>query len=169
MHVSDRQSQLDEARTKVENLQDQNALLKAQRNNNVVFDEPEPEAVQRAAPAPSADEVRRLEQQLDELRLDNQRLLTQLDEEARNILAPVIECTISGADSLPSHRACVCPLLIACERRFRQTGENGNAGAAPTATTTNTCSSSFLDSFQIEPPDQQQVNAASFPFPASFH
>ena len=37
MHVSDRQSQLDEARTKVENLQDQNALLKAQRNNNVVF------------------------------------------------------------------------------------------------------------------------------------
>lgn len=131
------QSQLDEARTKVENLQDQNALLKAQRNNNVVFDEPEPEAVQRAAPAPSADEVRRLEQQLDELRLDNQRLLTQLDEKARNILAP--------------------------------TGENGNAGAAPTATTTNTCSSSFLDSFQIEPPDQQQVNAASFPFPASFH
>lgn len=64
-------------------LQDQNTLLKAQRNNNVIIDESEP------SPQSSTE---KLVNELEALRLDNERLQGQLDQQqaAKDLGIPVV-------------------------------------------------------------------------------
>ncbi|XP_046656034.1 general vesicular transport factor p115-like isoform X1 [Daphnia pulicaria] len=69
------QSKIEELNVNVQHLQDQNTLLKAQRNNNVIIDEGEP-----STPPPESS-TDKLVKELEALRLDNERLRGQLEEQ----------------------------------------------------------------------------------------
>lgn len=83
-------------------LQDQNTLLKAQRNNNVIIDESEPSSQ-------SESSTEKLMKQLEALRLDNERLQGQLEQQqsAKDLGMPVVsifrmhlQCFAKGLISL---------------------------------------------------------------------
>ena len=69
----------------VQHLQDQNALLKAQRNNNVQIDEPSSEGTS----LPPSKGLEQLETELQQLKLDNDRLRSQMEEKEKQIVSMV--------------------------------------------------------------------------------
>ena len=69
------QSKIEELNVNVQHLQDQNTLLKAQRNNNVIIDEGE------TSTPPSESSTDKLVKELEALRLDNERLRGQLEQQ----------------------------------------------------------------------------------------
>ncbi|KZS07636.1 General vesicular transport factor p115 [Daphnia magna] len=78
------QSKIEELNVNLHHLQDQNTLLKAQRNNNVIIDESEPSSQ-------SESSTEKLMKQLEALRLDNERLQGQLEQQqsAKDLGMPV--------------------------------------------------------------------------------
>jgi len=67
------QSKIEELNSGVLQLQDQNMLLKAQRNNNVIITATEEDAAR-------PEEIEKLSQELADLRVDNERLRSQLQQ-----------------------------------------------------------------------------------------
>jgi hypothetical protein len=68
----------------VQQLQDQNTLLKAQRNNNVIIDEGEPST------PPAESSTDKLVKELEALRLDNERLRGQLEQQQQQVANPFV-------------------------------------------------------------------------------
>ena len=69
------QSKIEELNVNVQHLQDQNTLLKAQRNNNVIIDEGD------TSTPPSESSTDKLVKELEALRLDNEILRGQLEQQ----------------------------------------------------------------------------------------
>lgn len=83
------QSVIEELNATVQQLQDENALLKAQRNNNVDIDEAAEEARQQQLQQLES-QLEQLQIQLDSVIVDNKMLQTQLLDKDRQLESLVL-------------------------------------------------------------------------------